>query len=719
MSKDKTMKQPRDLQGTLAVCVTFPFLFFLVGMLGAAWCVSKIEFFAQNSWQVINILKASAGLLRLNISNSVGHYQFLYNYFPVPYNYAAHVCVGSGALLAFAGLWLGWWITTPQPAIEHLAGRQLKTGKQAFKALKKEMREEIGREAEGVDLYPGISCSFERETKHICAIGGSGAGKTTVLYPIIKEAVDRGDRVLIYDNKGEWTSYFNGLILAPWDKRCVAWKISADLENVADARSFSESLIKESSDPMWSSAARAILTAVLVYLMSEKENWTLRDVLFEIAKGYKHVRAIVRECTPESAQIVEAEEISKTEKGFLINLSTYLSNVADLAAAWHGKREISIRGWLLTNKQIKNPTNRILLMQGNERYRQLEKAYIQAIMEVVGATVSSPTMTESRTRRIWFAFDEIVQAGKIPTLTKMLEVGRSKGIRMIIGAQDLGQIREEYGNNIAEIWTSNISTYFLGSTGAVETAEFLAKLCGKQKIRKYVASYAGGGMAGSTAEQRQDSWQESEEWIIRPDEFSELGNKKKKKGVEMLLLTGSRNVYKMLWPWVEKKEIRKGEVAAAWTKRRKVKQLTDYGRELKKQSTAGGVEQKQEAPAPAHEPEQQQGQQDKQKPEQKEPKPEPKQEPKPEPKSNSFLPPQPTEASEAEHDAAQQEPEQEQEDVHKEIVSEGLEDLIPGWNEIDEAVKGVEFASSLVSSPKKQATQVVEMSHDEEEEQEC
>jgi hypothetical protein len=206
--------------------------------------------------------------------------------------------------------------------------------------------------------------------------------------------------------------------------------------------------------------------------MSEKENWTLRDVLFEIAKGYKHVRAIVRECTPESAQIVEAEEISKTEKGFLINLSTYLSNVADLAAAWHGKREISIRGWLLTNKQIKNPTNRILLMQGNERYRQLEKAYIQAIMEVVGATVSSPTMTESRTRRIWFAFDEIVQAGKIPTLTKMLEVGRSKGIRMIIGAQDLGQIREEYGNNIAEIWTSNISTYFLGSTGRLKLPNF-------------------------------------------------------------------------------------------------------------------------------------------------------------------------------------------------------------------------------------------------------
>jgi hypothetical protein len=245
-------------------------------------------------------------------------------------------------------------------------------------------------------------------------------------------------------------------------------------------------------------------------------------------------------------------------------------------------------------------------------------------------------------------------------------------------------------------------------------------MIGKQKLRKYVASYAGGGMAGSTAEQRQDSWQESDEWVVRPDEFGEgeIGEFEELRGVKLYLLTGGKTVYKLLWPYVNAEKIREGEIRAAWT-RRKVKQLTDYGQEFKKQSTAGGVEQKQEAPAPAHEPEQQQGQQDKQKPEQKEPKPEPKQEPKPEPKSNSFLPPQPTEASEAEHDAAQQEPEQEQEDVHKEIVSEGLEDLIPGWNEIDEAVKGVEFASSLVSSPKKQATQVVEMSHDEEEEQEC
>jgi len=241
MSKDKkTIKQPRDLQGTLAVCLTFPFILFLAGVGGAALCISKIEFFARNGWQTINILKAVGGLLQINFSNSAAHYQFLYNNFPVPYNYAAHACVGSGVALAAVGLWLGWWITTPQPAVQHLAGRQLKTGKQAFKALKKEMQEEIGRGDEGVDIYPGAPASFERETKHFCALGGSGSGKTTVLYPIIKEAAARGDRLLIYDNKGEWTSYFGGLILAPWDRRCVAWKISADLENVADARFFDE-----------------------------------------------------------------------------------------------------------------------------------------------------------------------------------------------------------------------------------------------------------------------------------------------------------------------------------------------------------------------------------------------------------------------------------------------------------------------------------------------
>src|SRR5690554_1784113 len=109
MSKDKTtMKQPRDLQGTLYVCIAFPFIFFVVGVLGAAWCISKIEVFSINNWQAVNLLKSVAGLLQINFSNSAAHYHLLYNNFPVPYNYAAHACAGSGVALAAAGLWLGW-----------------------------------------------------------------------------------------------------------------------------------------------------------------------------------------------------------------------------------------------------------------------------------------------------------------------------------------------------------------------------------------------------------------------------------------------------------------------------------------------------------------------------------------------------------------------------------------------------------------------------------
>jgi hypothetical protein len=686
-------------------------------MLGAAWCVSKIEFFAQNGWQVINILKAVAGLLQLNISNSAGHYQFLYNYFPAPYNYAAHFCIGSGAMLASAGLWLGWWITTPQPAIEHLAGRQLKSGKKAIRALKKEMLGETGKQEPGVEIFPGIPISQKRETKNFLAVGGAGAGKTTVIYPIIKKAEARGDRLIIYDCKGEWTQHFQGIILAPWDKRCAGWKISADLENVADARTFSENLVKESSDPMWSNASRAILTATLLYLINEKDRWNLQTVLLEIAKGYEHVRDLVRKYTPASSVIVESEEVSKTEKGFLITLGSYLSTVSDLAEAWEGRPEISLRRWLLTNKTLK-PKLRTIILQGNERYKQLSRSYIQAVMQVIGATVSSAEMQESRTRKIWFCLDEIAQVGNIPTLTRMLETGRSKGVRMILGAQDLAQVKKEYGPEVAEIWTSNINTYFLGRTGSVETAEYFSKMIGKQKLRKYVASYAGGGMAGSTAEQRQDSWQESDEWVVRPDEFGEgeIGEFEELRGVKLYLLTGGKTVYKLLWPYVNAEKIREGEIRAAWT-RRKVKQLTDYIKQQEQQT-------KQEAPpAPAQKPTQEQEQEleqqhepepdtrDKQKPEKPEQK-EPKSEPE---KDTSMLPPQVPEPE----PETESEQEQEQEDVHKEIVSEGLEDLIPGYNEIDEVVKGVEFASSLVSSPKKQATQVVQMSHDEEEEQEC
>jgi len=361
------------------------------------------------------------------------------------------------------------------------------------------------------------------------------------------------------------------VILAPWDARGWAWDISSDLENIADARNFANCLIKDSNDPMWGNAARAILTAIVVSLMKEKQSWELKDILAEAGKGYAHIRGLVMQYCPESTLLVESEEITRTTQGFMTNLAAYLSTVADLAAAWAGKKEenkaIPFKKWLLMDIPDNKKHLKTIIMQGNARYLPLQQAYMQAIMSILGATISSPALTNSRNRRVWFVLDEVAQIGKIDTLTTTLAVGRSKGIRMILGAQDLSQIKEIYGDNVADAWATNISTWILGKTSSVETARYFSEFVGKRKIRKYMPVFSGGGMAGSTADQRQDSWQETEEWVIRPEEWAQLGSRPQKKAVELVLITGGPHAYRLLWPWQSAEKLRPEEVSADWTRR--------------------------------------------------------------------------------------------------------------------------------------------------------
>lgn len=596
------ISQPRDLGGTIA-CVSVFSLFGGAGCgFAGAFFLSKLEQFQQVGATPGALLRGLAGLAGLdlwrcgdyfiNVCQKIEHGKYALIWL------AALFCIG-----AVGGALLGWWISAPQPAIVHMGGRQLLQGAEAERHLMAEMKAEIGKGGVGIDIYPGIPISYDRETSHIAAIGGSGAGKTTMIEPIVAEAQERGDKLLIYDNKGEWTAKFHGIILAPWDKRGWAWDIGSDLDNIADARNFANCLIKDSSDPMWANAARAILTAILTFLIEERQSWDLQDVLIEAARGYQHIRGLVRKYCPESALLVESEEITKTTQGFLVNLAAYLSTVADLAAAWGGKKQegkaISFKKWLLGDVR----DHRTIIIQGNRRYLPLQQAYIQAIMEIVGGTISSPTMAESRTRKIWLVMDEVAQIGKIETLTTTLAVGRSKGVRMILGAQDLSQIREIYGDNVAEAWATNISTWILGKTSAVETADYFSNFIGKRKIRKYMPVFSGGGMGGSTADQRQDTWQEVEEWVVRPDEWSRLGNRQQKQAVELVLSTGGPAAYRLLWPWQNAPRIRPEEVPADWTQRRQPGAPADLGGGEEKENqpaVAGAAGQQIEPPQAAY-----------------------------------------------------------------------------------------------------------------------
>ena len=482
----------------------------------------------------------------------------------------AAVLVGLGPLpLACLA---GWWIAKPLPREIHLKGRRLSTNP---REAAKEAKQECKIAGEGLLVHPHIPLSLDRETRHILACAATGGGKTVMMLPLIHQAVTRGDKLLINDSKNEFIEKLEkvpgakGVItFSPWDKRCRAWDIAADVTNKTDARTIAARLVPESSkDPMWGLAAQSILVSVICkYQQTKPGQWDLQDILTDVFSGYDNLREIVMQYNREGLYAVEDAQKTKTTQSFLITLSTFLSQVADLAEAWKGKPKISLRRWLLdpSSPECRAPACKYLLMGGSKRYAKLEQAYTQAIIAALASIVNSPEMPDSDTRKLWLFLDELPQLGEVTELSQFFEIGRSKGCRVVVGTQDVAQLRKIYSKDTVEAWTSIVGTYLIGRTGGRDTQKWLSELIGSRKIKKYRISYTRDPGASDAASGRQDAWEEVEEPVIRPEELSTtLG--RRKNGMECLYLPGGDTVYRLIWPFPPKTKVRPVIIPAEWT----------------------------------------------------------------------------------------------------------------------------------------------------------
>ncbi|NOR70360.1 MAG: type IV secretion system DNA-binding domain-containing protein [Methylomarinum sp.] len=480
-------------------------------------------------------------------------------------------CIAS--TVAFVGGYYFYLADAPL-LITHIKGRQLLTGKAAIKKwLKKQKKaEEYGgvgipliTTPEGVEL----GLSDRDETDHCLLIAGTGGGKTTVLFPRIEAAIRRGDQVLLFDNKSDFTASLssakNVILVAPWDARGWAWDVAADIQNRSDAEAFAAALILSSGDnPMWANAARNILTAIIIRAQREHPGkWTFQFITDVFSAGAPEIKATVEKYTPEYSVSVE-DMTGKTAQSVLLNLVSFLSPVFTLADAWARcpvKGRFSIKRWLHNKGEEANKT---LLIQGNGAHEELQKSITQSIISSIKREVTSPRVSESTTRHVSIFLDEFPQLGKLEGFDNLVVVGRSKGVRLTIAIQDVSQLKEIYGNNITQTWLSNFSTLIVGKLGGADTTKYLSDLVGKRKIRRYQPSFSNDGQ---NMPSRTDQYVEEEVTVIRQEEWTtELGFQGD--SMRMCVLTGDEYAYFFDAATLgnEMKRIkRKAHVPARWT----------------------------------------------------------------------------------------------------------------------------------------------------------
>lgn len=395
---------------------------------------------------------------------------------------------------ATAGLIAGlhtYMRSNPRDKLVHLRGRQLITGNKAKRLFAQKEKKNRTSKSSDLALAPGVKVSDDTLSKHTLLLGSSGGGKTQILLSLLSQLIAHNDQVLLNDTKGDMTASLptgHFILLAPHDERSWCWDIAQDCFGQLAAQELAASLIPETKDPMWSNGSREILTGVLRHLQIEQGvSWGWKDILELSFAAPEKLREKIDASYPQGARYIECDPNTgiptKSSFGFLVGMWAAVgSTVGPLAMAWGDApkdKSISLTQWLQTPKASQN----ILILQRSAAFPALSAAWMGAAMQIISNHVASPQMAEEARRKLWFMLDEFAQFGKLTGFQQVLEVGRSKGVRCVLGVQALEQISALYGQDECKTWLNNFGIKIIARMSSGPSAKSVSEdLIGQREV---------------------------------------------------------------------------------------------------------------------------------------------------------------------------------------------------------------------------------------------
>jgi len=413
--------------------------------------------------------------------------------------------------MALAGAAVIGYMAANQPEIDHRRGvRYYSNTAQAQRALQSQETELMSQEqrkgeVRGVEIG-GVELSRKREAGHIYCAGLPGGGKTVLLFSIIQQVRARGDKVLLHDPKGDYTSKLppaDVVLLGPWDARAQLWDVSKDMDSPARAQEFARIVVGDGGargeNSFFYNSARSLLASLI---RSMRPGWTWRD-LYQILLG--DPAQMVRMAATVDPQIqslfpsffVGGKDVSAAEKNILSTLAERTSWISNMAAVdTPERRRFSLRSWLLQGGM------ETVVLNNNANFSSAAEPLFGALLAVAAAVVSSADMPEigADARGLWCILDELPQLGRdaFPSIQKIEELGRSRGVRVVRALQDESQLAALVGREKAAPMLAMQGTRIYCKVSDY-TAKAIADRLGEREIIRYSTTAQSGAVAGKTA----------------------------------------------------------------------------------------------------------------------------------------------------------------------------------------------------------------------------
>ena len=322
------------------------------------------------------------------------------------------------------------------------------------------------------------------EAQHMQVIGDTGAGKSALLFQVLRQIASRGDSAIVYDPAREYVKRFydpgrGDVILNPLDSRCPYWGPAEELRTRSEAKALSVSLFQPPQDrkgEFFIESPQKIFAFLMAYGPTPDElvKWMSDpEEIDRRLKGTEHAHLIDAKAHQQRAGVLAS-------LGLVADSLRLLPRKEEARGTWTATEWAEKRqGWIFLTS----------LPAEREALRPLQSLWIDWL---VLRLLNEPTEGQ---KQVWFVIDELASLQKLPQLHTAITENRKSRNPVVLGFQGKAQLEFLYGH-LAEVMLSQPATSVWLTTKEPNAGEWVSKFIGKVEIERLRETHFDGTRAG-------------------------------------------------------------------------------------------------------------------------------------------------------------------------------------------------------------------------------
>lgn len=338
--------------------------------------------------------------------------------------------------------------------------------------------------------------------KHTLLIGSTGCGKTTLLNQMIQQLqkdMSQDDVMIIFDSKGDFYSKFGqrpGSVLLgnseQYYNASVRWNIfkeicadgRQDRNVVSNAQEICRNLFaereKRSNNPFFPNAARDLLASLLIFLIRTGENDTAFRSEFFYNDQFRFLlnRCDVNQLLDFLSFDSDARSVSsyidgggEQASGVLAELYSIVREIFTGVFAEHGA--FSIREF------VRKKGGRTLFVEYDLSIGQTLTPMYRLLFDLALKEALGRQRAEGN---VYLILDEFRLLPHLQHIDDGVNFGRSLGVKIIAGVQNVEQLFETYGENRGRSILAGFSNLFQFHNDDPSTLQYLTGRSGRNVV---------------------------------------------------------------------------------------------------------------------------------------------------------------------------------------------------------------------------------------------